>query len=129
MNLLLSNNALTRFARSGDYATTTDIALDGDLAATAQALLGWLQTQLAEGETVAQVMIESDGQAATGYETQVDAEGNETQVATGYRPKLSAAVTVNAAAGSRTFALSSESLPEELRDGLLAAWAQVEALP
>lgn len=129
MNLLLSNNQLTRFAKSGDYATTTTIPLDGPLALTAQTLLGWLQAQLAEGETVGQVMLEPDGQAATGYETQVDAEGNETQVATGYRPKLSAAVTAHAAAGSRSVVFSSEALPADLRDGLLAAWAQVEALP
>jgi hypothetical protein len=129
MTLLLSNNKLTRFSRSGDYATTTDIALEGDLSATAAALLAWLQAQLAEGETVAQVMMESDGQVATAYEVETDAEGSETQVATAFRPRLSAAVSVNAPAGSRTFAVSSEALPDELRDGLLAAWEQVEALP
>jgi hypothetical protein len=39
MKLLLSNNQLTRYAKSGDYATTTAIPLDGELALTAQTLL------------------------------------------------------------------------------------------
>ena len=120
MNLLLSNNAVTRFSKSGDYATTTAIPLDGPLALTAQTLLGWLQAQLAEGETVGQVMLESDGFAG-----EMDEEGN----ATSTRPKLSAAVTAHAAAGSRSVVFSSEALPADLRDGLLAAWAQVEAIP
>jgi hypothetical protein len=129
MTLLLSNNTLTRFARSGDYATTANIALEGDLAATAADLLGWLQGQLAQGESISQIMLEDDGQAASAYETQTDEEGKETQVAIAFRPRLSAAVSVNAPLGSRTFAVSSEALPDELRDGLLAAWEAVEALP
>jgi hypothetical protein len=40
MKLLLSNNQLTRYAKSGDYATTTAIPLDGELALTAQTLSG-----------------------------------------------------------------------------------------
>jgi hypothetical protein len=51
MKLLLSNNQLTRYAKSGDYATTTAIPLDGELALTAQTLLAWLQSQLTEGES------------------------------------------------------------------------------
>jgi hypothetical protein len=39
MKLLLSNNQLTRYSRSGDYATTTAIPLDGELSVTAQTLL------------------------------------------------------------------------------------------
>ena len=120
MNLLLSNDKLTRFAKSGDYATTNDIALDGTMAATASALLGWLVGQIASGESVAQVMIEP-----AGFAGDLDEEGHATET----RPRLSAAVTVNAAAGSRTFSVSSESLPIELRDGLLNAWAQLEAMP
>ena len=42
-----------------------------------------------------------------------------TDPATGH---ISAAVSVTAPLGSRTFVVSSESLPEELRDGLVAAW-------
>jgi hypothetical protein len=58
----------------------------------------------------------------------VDAEGVESQVATLTRAKLSAAVTAHAEAGSRSVVFSSEALPAELRDGLLAAWAQIESI-
>jgi hypothetical protein len=127
MKLLLQQNNLTRYSNAGAYATTTAIPLDGDLAATAQTLLAWLQSQLVEGESVGQVFIEPDG-THSDYETQVDAEGVESQVATSTRAKLSAAVTAHAAAGSRSVVFSSESLPTELRDGLLAAWAAIESI-
>jgi hypothetical protein len=120
MKLLLSNNSLTRYSQSGAYATTTSISLDGPLALTAQTLLAWLQSQLVEGESVGQVFIEPDGTVS-----EVDAEGN----ATSTRAKLSAAVTAHAAAGSRSVVFSSESLPTELRDGLLSAWAAIDAMP
>ena len=128
MKLLLSNNELTRYSKSGAYATTTSIPLDGPLALTAQTLLAWLQSQLTEGESVGQVFLEPDGTHSE-YETQVDAEGVESQVVTSSRAKLSAAVTAHAAAGSRSVVFSSEALPTELRDGLLAAWAAIEAMP
>jgi hypothetical protein len=119
MKLLLSNNNLTRYSNAGAYATTTAIPLDGDLATTAQTLLAWLQAQLVEGESMGQVFIEPDGQYS-----ELDEEGNVTST----RAKLSAAVTARAAAGSRSVVYSSEALPTELRDGLLAAWAQVESI-
>ena len=127
MKLLLSNNQLTRYAQSGAYATTTAIPLDGELALTAQTLLAWLQSQLTEGEAVGQVFLEPDG-THSDYETTVDAEGVESQTVTAFRPKLSAAVTAHAAQGSRSVVYSSEALPTELRDGLLAAWAQIESI-
>lgn len=120
MKLLLSNNQLTRYSRSGEYATTTAIPLDGELAVTAQTLLAWLQSQLVEGESVGQVFLEPDGFAG-----EQDEDGN----ATSTRAKLSAAVTAHAEQGSRSVVYSSESLPTELRDGLLAAWAAIEAMP
>ena len=119
MKLLLSNNQLTRYAKSGDYATTTAIPLDGPLALTAQTLLSWLQAQLTEGESVGQVFLEPDGFAG-----EMDEDGN----ATSTRAKLSAAVTAHAPQGSRSVVFSSESLPTELRDGLLAAWAAIESI-
>jgi hypothetical protein len=125
MKLLLQKNNLTRYSQSGAYATTTSIPLDGPLALTAQTLLSWLQSQLVEGESVGQVFLEPDG-THSDYETQVDAEGIESQVATSTRAKLSAAVTAHAQQGSRSVVFSSESLPVELRDGLLAAWTQIE---
>ena len=121
MKLLLQQNNLTRYSKSGDYATTTAIPLDGELAVTAQTLLAWLQSQLTEGETVGQVFLEPDGTHSE-YETSLDAE------VTSNRAKLSAAVTAHAAAGSRSVVYSSEALPTELRDGLLAAWAEIESI-
>ena len=127
MKLLLSNNQLTRYSRSGDYATTTAIPLDGELAVTAQTLLSWLQSQLVEGESVGQVFLEPDG-THSDYETTVDAEGIKSQIVTSSRAKLSAAVTAHAPQGSRSVVFSSESLPTELRDGLLAAWSVIESI-
>ena len=127
MKLLLQANNLTRYSRSGAYATTTAIPLDGPLALTAQTLLSWLQAQLTEGEAVGQVFLEPDGTHSE-YETSVDAEGNESQSVTSTRAKLSAAVTAHAEQGSRSVVFSSESLPTELRDGLLAAWAEIESI-
>ena len=120
MKLLLSNNQLTRYAKSGAYATTTSIPLDGELAVTAQTLLSWLQSQLTEGEAVGQVFLEPDG-----THSETDADGN----ATSTRAKLSAAVTAHAPQGSRSVVYSSEALPAELRDGLLSAWTAIEGLP
>jgi hypothetical protein len=74
------------------------------------------------------VFLEPDG-THSDYETTVDAEGNESQSVTSTRAKLSAAVTAHAAAGSRSVVFSSEALPAELRDGLLAAWAVIEGMP
>lgn len=120
MKLLLQQNNLTRYGKAGTYATTTAVPLDGDLATTAQTLLAWLQAQLVEGESVGQVFIEPDGFAG-----EMDEQGN----ATSSRAKLSAAVTAHAAQGSRSAVFSSEALPVELRDGLLAAWRQLEEMP
>ena len=128
MKLLLSQNALTRYSRSGAYATTTSIPLDGELSVTAQTLLSWLQSQLTEGEAVGQVFLEPDGTHSE-YETSVDAEGIESQIVNSSRAKLSAAVTAHAPQGSRSVVFSSESLPTELRDGLLAAWSAIESMP
>jgi acetyl-CoA carboxylase carboxyltransferase component len=122
MTLRLSNNTLTRYVTRQGYAAAENVPLDGQLGEVAASLLAWLGAQLATGETLADVVMESSGQVATAYETATDEEGNESQVATAYRPTISAAASVTAPLGSRTFVVSSESLPTELRDGLLAAW-------
>jgi hypothetical protein len=127
MTLRLSNQALTRYVTRSGYAAAEQVALDGDLGEVAASLLAWLGAQLAQGETLADVVLEASGQVATAYETQLDEDGNEVQVATAFRPTISAAVSVTAPLGSRTFVVSSEVLPEELRDGLVAAWGALEA--
>jgi hypothetical protein len=127
MTLRLSNNSLTRYVQRQGYAAAEQVPLDGPLGEVAASLLAWLGAQLATGETLADVVLESSGQVATAYETQEDEDGNEIEVATAFRPTISAAVSVTAPLGSRTFVVSSESLPDELRDGLVAAWGALEA--
>jgi hypothetical protein len=122
MTLRLANNSLTRYVQRSGYAAAEPVPLDGDLGEVAASLLAWLSAQLAAGETLADVVMESSGQVATAFETQQDEEGNEIEVATAFRPSISAAVSVTAPLGSRTFVVSSEVLPDELRDGLISAW-------
>jgi len=127
MTLRLSNNSLTRYVQRSGYAAAENVPLDGDLGEVAAQLLAWLGAQLAQGETLADVVLEASGQVATAYETQEDEDGNEIEVATAFRPTISAAVSVTAPLGSRTFVVSSEILPSALRDGLVAAWAALSA--
>jgi len=127
MTLRLSNNSLTRYVDRSGYAAAETVPLDGDLGAVAASLLAWLGAQLATGETLADVVLESSGQVATAFEATTDEDGNEVQVPTAYRPTISAAVSVTAPLGSRTFVVSSESLPSPLRDGLVAAWGALAA--
>jgi threonine/homoserine/homoserine lactone efflux protein len=127
MTLRLANNSLTRYVQRSGYAAAEPVPLDGPLGEVAASLLAWLGAQLATGETLADVVLEQSGQVATAYETTTDEDGNEIEVATAFRPTISAAVSVTAPLGSRTFVVSSEVLPEELRDGLVAAWGALAA--
>lgn len=128
MTLRLANNTLTRYVERSGYAAAENVPLQGDLAAVADGLLAWLGAQLADGEALADVVLESSGQVATAYEVTTDDEGNEVSTPTEFRRVLSAAVSVVAPLGARTFVSSSESLPTSLRDGLLAAWAALFAV-
>jgi hypothetical protein len=126
MTLRLANNTLTRYVTRQGYAAAEPVPLDGALGAVAAQLLAWLGAQLAQGETLADVVLEQSGQVATAFETQQDDDGNEIEVATAFRPTISAAVSVTAALGSRTFVVSSEILPSELRDGLVTTWSHLQ---
>jgi hypothetical protein len=114
MTLRLSNNTLTRYVTRSGYAAAEAVPLVGDLAAVADGLLAWLGAQLAEGEALADVVLESAGQIVTEYD----------EIA--HRSVISAAVSVHAPLGSRTFAVTSEQLPADLRDDLLAAWVALD---
>jgi hypothetical protein len=127
MTLRLANQSLTRYVDRQGYAAAEPVPLDGPLGEVAASLLAWLGAQLATGETLADVVLEASGQVATAFETATDEDGNEVEVATAFRPTISAAVSVTAPLGSRTFVASSESLPSELGDGLVAAWGALEA--
>jgi hypothetical protein len=118
MTLRLSNNALVRYVTRQGYAAAESVPLDGDLGEVAASLLAWLGAQLATGETLADVVLESSGQVATAF----DEEG----AVTAYRPVITAAVSVHTPQGSRTYTMPSELLPDTLRDGLLAAWEELQ---
>jgi hypothetical protein len=125
MTLRLANQALTRYVTRSGYAAAELVPLDGALGEVAAALLRWLGLHLTATETLIDVVLERSGQVATDYETTTE-EGNETQAAIAFRPTLSAAVSVTAPLGSRTFVVCSESLPNELRDGLLQTWEALQ---
>jgi hypothetical protein len=127
MTLRLANQSLTRYVQRSGYAAAESVPLDGQLGEVAAQLLAWLGAQLATGETLADVVLESSGQVATAFETQTDEDGNEIEVATAYRPSISAAVSVTAPLGSRTFVSCSESLPAEIRDGLVLVWETLQS--
>jgi hypothetical protein len=111
--LILTPSSLTKFGQNGAYSFSQDIPLTGDLAAVSTSLLTWLSTQLESGETVSQIVLESGGSITLEDETS--------------RASLNAAVSVSAAEGQRTVSISSESLPADLRDGLLSTWASLDA--
>jgi len=126
MTLRLANNTLVRYVQRSGYAAAEPVPLVGALGEVAASLLAWLGAQLASGETLADVVLEQSGQVAAAFETTTDEDGNEVEVATAFRPTISAAVSVTAPLGSRTFVVSSEILPSELRDGLAAAWQNLQ---
>ena len=125
MTLFCTPSSLTRYFQNGAYNATASVDLSSTpFASVPSTLLAWLGTQLLEGESLEQVILESFGQVPA----QVPADV-ENAIPVTFRNLLSAAVSVSAPQGSRTFTLSSEALPPELRDGLLAAWSFMDSLP
>jgi hypothetical protein len=99
MTLIFTPSSITRFALRDGYSYSEPVTLaDTPYADLPTSLIGWLTTQLASGETISQVVLEQEGEA------------------------ISAAVSVSAPQGQRTFSLLSDALPDDLRAGLLAAW-------
>lgn len=112
MTLIFTPSSITRFGTRGGYAFTEAVDLtETPFAELPATLIAWLTGQLAEGESVSQVVLEQGGAVTLEDETT--------------RQTINAAVSVTAAQGQRTFSISSESLPSDLRDGLLAAWASL----
>jgi hypothetical protein len=103
MTLIFTPSSLTKFGRNGAYSYSQDIPLTGDLATVSTTLLIWLSSQLEAGESVSQIVLESGGSVTM--------------------DDVNAAVSVTASEGERTFSLTSESLPADLRDSLLSTWA------
>jgi hypothetical protein len=124
MTLIFTPTSTTRFGVQSGYAFSEAVDLTetpfSELPAT---LIAWLTGQLAEGESVSQVVLEEVGTIPTGWTPE---DENGTQEPTGYRTVINAAVSVTAAQGQRTFSVSSEALPSDLRDGLIAAWKYLD---
>jgi hypothetical protein len=120
MTLIFSNSGLKRYFTRGIYAACEQVNLvSTPFESVSDDLLAWLGTQVNEGEVVSQVVIEDSGKV----ETTEKVKGEE-PIQT-FRQSLNAAISVVAQEGQRTFAISSETLPAELRDGLIAAWEYI----
>jgi hypothetical protein len=128
MTLIFTPSSLTKFSQNGAYSYSQNIPLVGDLAAVSTTLLTWLSSQLVEGEAVSQIVLESGGSIAGTFSESTDDEGNAISLPVTFRPLLNAAVSVTAAQGERTFSISSELLPSDLRDSLLTTWATLDTL-
>jgi pyrroline-5-carboxylate reductase len=119
MILTLQSNKLTRYGIRDGYSFNEEVEQTEELSALLTSLLEWLGSNLATGESFIDVVLEIAGTTPSGF---TEPDENGLQEPTGYRNIISAAVSVKAIAGSRTFVLTSEQLPEELRDALLSAW-------
>ena len=118
MTLIFTPPVLTRFYNSGGYAKNELVDLfSTPFQDVPVGLLTWLQTQISEGESVAQIVLEDGGKVET-------ESGLAHQV-------INAGVSIVASDGNgqRALSISSESLPPELRDGLLATWEFITSLP
>jgi hypothetical protein len=121
--LIFTPFGLKRYFTRGIYAACEQVNLASTpFESVSDDLLAWLGTQVNEGEVVSQVVIEDNGKAET-TEKVKDEEPIQT-----FRQSLNAAVSVTAQEGQRTFAISSETLPNDLRDGLIAAWEYISSL-
>jgi hypothetical protein len=127
MTLIFTPSSLTKYGKNGAYSYSQDIPLTGDLASVSTTLLTWLNEQLVEGEAVSQIVLESGGSVAATFTESTDEESVTSIVPSTFRSLLNAAVSVTATEGERTFSLTSESLPADLRDSLLTTWATLDA--
>jgi len=110
MTLIFTPSSITRFGSREGYAFSESVDLtDTPFAELPATLITWLTGQLADGESVSQVVLEETTSVAVDEVT--------------LRAVINAAVSVTAPQGQRTFSVSSEALPADLRDGLIAAWA------
>jgi hypothetical protein len=127
MILIFTPSSLTKYGQNGAYSYSQNIPLTGDLASVSTTLLTWLNEHLESGEAVSQIVLESGGSVPATFTESTDEEGNTSIVSSTFRNVLNAAVSVTATKGERTFSLSSESLPPDLRDSLLSTWATLDA--
>ena len=131
MTLIFTPPSLTRFYNSGGYAKNELV----DLSSTPfqdvpVGLLTWLQTQISEGESVAQIVLEDGGKVESVAQIVLE-DGRKVETESGLAHQvINAGISINSPdnKGQRSISISSEYLPLELRDGLIAAWEYVSAL-
>jgi hypothetical protein len=137
MQIRYLNGSLTKYFQTGSYNASADLTPDANLTALLDTLVSWLGSQLQTGESVADIWLSDGPKAVATTITQTvmvtHPDGTTEQVAeqipASYRNTVTATVSVIAPQGQRTFSVSSEALPADLRDGLLAAWDQISVLP
>jgi hypothetical protein len=127
MTLIFTPSSLTKYGQNGAYSYSQNIPLTGDLASVSTTLLTWLNERLESDEAVSQIVLESGGSVPATFMESTDEDGNAISIPSTFRNTLNAAVSVTAEQGERTFSLSSESLPDDLRDSLLSTWASLDA--
>jgi hypothetical protein len=126
MIIIFTPPNLTRFFNSGGYAKNELV----DLSSTSfqdvpVGLLNWLQTQINSGESISQIVLEDAGEIKSDLMESGDSSNAEVG-----RQVINAGVSIVAPDGNgqRSISISSESLPPELRDGLLAVWEYINGL-
>lgn len=117
MTLILTPPSLTRFYNAEGYAKSSPVDLSNTpFQGVPNGLLVWLETQIEAGECISQVILEDAGRLELPDDL--------------VRKIINAAVSIDAQFGNgqRSIAISSESLPVELRDGMLSVWEHVNGL-
>jgi len=123
MTLIFTPPNLTRFYNAGGYAKNKLVDLSStNFENVPTGLLSWLASQINEGESIAQIVLEDGGMI------EIVLEDSETPVVE--RQVINAGISINAPDnnGQRSISISSESLPSELRDGLTATWEYINGL-
>lgn len=136
ISIIFKQGSILGYFKDGAYSDVRKIDLTSTpFASLPVTLITWLGTQLATGESISDIVLEPSGQVATEFVTtqQItnDPLGNQTtidiQTPTAWRNTINAAVSVDSPNGARTTVVNSESLPSDLRDGILAAWQAISA--
>ena len=134
--IIFKLGGITAYLKEGLYSIVKPIDLSQTPFASLPAtLIGWLGTQLASGESISDIVLEPSGQVATAFTTtqqqSINENGNSimvnVQTPTTWRLTINATVSVYSPNGARTTVVNSESLPTDLRDGILGAWNAISA--
>jgi hypothetical protein len=102
MTLTFKNNAITLFDTRNGYSFASDVPYEGQIKGVCDSLLLWCTSQMVEGETIANVVIEQTEQ-------------------------ITAAVSASCSKGERTFVVLQEELPEQLATTFQTAWESLKA--